>query len=429
MRILFFSHTFVPDYTGGAEVSLYHTCRGLQARGYDCTVLTVNSRGRERSDQWYEVDGIPVHRLTWVTKKRRPLTDLLDGRVYAPIQRAIQQLKPDIFHPHNVAQATLAPFVAAQATRTPTLCTLHDHWLLCPANMLYRADGALCNPADHPEGSCGNCYRRYEYWADIDKRKLWMKRLTSHVRYFISPSQALIDLHIAGGFEPERFRLIPYALPAPNLQEARHPQLLEAAEAAKTRPTIVYAGGGVHSKGADLLSLAIPGLLAAIPNLQIVIAGSGEAEYFQDWARYAPAVRILGKVPFNEMRALFAIGDLALIASVWPENSPVVIYENFQVGTPVLASAVGGVPELIEDEKTGYLYPRNDVQQLIEKVVRHFQRPPHERRKMRQACVAAARTHLTLEDHLNATEALYAELLAESKGEGVAPPYSVEVAV
>jgi glycosyltransferase involved in cell wall biosynthesis len=255
-----------------------------------------------------------------------------------------------------------------------------------------------------------------------------MKRLTSHVRYFISPSQALIDLHIAGGFEPERFRLIPYALPAPNLQEARHPQLLEAAEAAKTRPTIVYAGGGVHSKGADLLSLAIPGLLAAIPNLQLVIAGSGEAEYFQDWARYAPAVRILGKVPFNEMRALFAIGDLALIASVWPENSPVVIYENFQVGTPVLASAVGGVPELIEDEKTGYLYPRNDVQQLIEKAVRHFQRPPHERRKMRQACVAAARTHLTLEDHLNATEALYAELLAESKGEAIMPPRQVEVA-
>ncbi len=69
MRVVFFTHTFVPDYVGGAEVSLYHTCHGLQARGVDCLVLTANSRGRGREDQWYEVDGIPVHRFTWRTKR------------------------------------------------------------------------------------------------------------------------------------------------------------------------------------------------------------------------------------------------------------------------------------------------------------------------------------------------------------------------
>lgn len=93
MRIVFLSHTFVPDYIGGAEVSLYHTCRGLQARGHDCVVLAVNSRGRERADQWYEVDGIPVHRLTWITKQRRTLTDLFDARLFPPLYQDLRRLK------------------------------------------------------------------------------------------------------------------------------------------------------------------------------------------------------------------------------------------------------------------------------------------------------------------------------------------------
>lgn len=411
MRVVFFTHTFFPDYIAGAELSLYHTCRGLQARGYDCAVLTVNSRGKGRADQWFEVDGIPIHRLTLTTKKRRPLTDLFDARVFPLVRRDLRHLRPDIFHLHNVAQATLAPFVAARSTGTPTVCTLHDHWLLCPNNMLYRDDGTVCDPAQRPNG-CGNCWRRYEYWAAIGKRRQWMAELTSNVARFVSPSQALIDLHVSGGFDAKRFSHIPNALAAPDWVEPRNEQIIEACLAAKTRPTLVFAGGGVRNKGAEVILRALPGLLQAIPNLQFIIAGPGEAEYFREYARYAPTVRVLGKVPFNEMRALFAAADLTLSASVWPENSPMIIYENYQVGTPMLGSAIGGIPEMIDEGKTGYLFAPDDHEQMIAKVVYHFQRPPHERRQMRQACVVAAHTRWTLERHLDLTQALYAEILA-----------------
>ena len=410
MRVVFFTHTFVPDYIGGAEVSLYHTCRGLQARGVDCVVLTVNSRGGGRTDQWYEVDGIPVHRMTRRTKQRRPLTDLFDARIFPLVRNDLRRLRPDIFHLHNVAQSTLAPFVAARTTGTPTICTLHDHWLLCPSNMLYRNDGTICDPAQYPNG-CGNCYRRYEYWADIPQRRQWMQRLTSNVTRFVSPSQALIELHVSAGFERQRFRHIPNALDTPTLEEPRHELVIEACLAAQSQPTLVFGGGGVHTKGADVILRALPGLLEAIPNLQFVIAGPGEAEYFRNYARFAPAVRVLGKVPFYEMRALFAAADLSLLASVWPENSPMTIYENYQVGTPVLASAIGGIPELIDEGQTGYLFAPNDHEALVAQAVRHFARPAHERRQMRQACVVAARTRWTLEHHLDLTQELYAEVL------------------
>jgi glycosyltransferase involved in cell wall biosynthesis len=410
MRILFFTHTFTPDYTGGAEVSLYHTCRGLLARGVDAMILAVTTHGAKPTDEWYEVDGIPVHRIQLAQKLRSPSAELFSPQAFWAVRRALQQLQPDIFHTHNVAHATLAPLVASWATRTPTVATLHDQWLLCPNNMLYQADGTVCDPAAHPNG-CGNCFRRYEYWGSRADRRRWTLRATRHVAHFISPSQALIDLHVAGGFDRSRFRLVPYALTQPTWGDPTHPGVLEVLAQADARPTLAFAGGGVVIKGAEVMLRAIPTLLEAIPDVQLAIAGTGDAQYFQEYARYAPDVKVLGMVPFLDMRALFAGADLSLVPSVWPENSPVVIYENFQVGTPVVGSAIGGIPELIEPNKTGYLFAPNHAEEMVARVVEHMQRPAHERRRMRQACVAAARARWTLTRHLDLLEAVYADLL------------------
>ena len=63
MRVLFVTNTFLPNYTGGAEVSLYHTCRGLMRDEVACSVLHVNNRRDKTKEDWYDVDGIPVHRV------------------------------------------------------------------------------------------------------------------------------------------------------------------------------------------------------------------------------------------------------------------------------------------------------------------------------------------------------------------------------
>ena len=76
----------------------------------------------------------------------------------------------------------------------------------------------------------------------------------------------------------------------------------------------------------------------------------------------------------------------------------------------MLGSAIGGVPELIDEGRTGYLFPPNDHDTLVAKAAQHFARPPHERRRMRQACIETARANLTLERHLDCTQAVYAEV-------------------
>lgn len=410
MRLLLITNTFPPGYTGGAEVSNYHTCRELIRRGVQCLILFVNARMVEHIDEWYELDGIPVHRVNFVTKKRRPVKDIFDQRVYKAVRAELQQLKPDLVHITNVSGTTLAPYVACRVMGIPVVNTLHDLWLLCPNNMLYRDDGSFCDPAQSPK-RCQDCFRRYDFWGNIPYRRQVFATLTSNVKVFISPSQALINQHVRAGYAADRFRLIPYGFEELTSVEPQHPGIRGVIASAHNYRTIVFVGGGVEIKGAGVLIRATPLLLRHVENLRVIVTGVGEERYLAQFRHYAPAVRVLGWVPFAEIRALFATADLTIVPSVCHENSPVAIYENYQVGTPVIGSAFGGIPELIDKGKTGYLFPVHDADALAEKVILHFARPAYERRHVRQCCVEKMQMHLTMEKHIKDTLQVYQEIL------------------
>lgn len=408
MHALFLINTFPPGYTGGAEVSAYNTCRDLIRAGVDCSVLVVNNRRSETIDEWYDLDGIPVHRVSFSTEKRSAFSDVFDQRVYRAVRGELSRLRPDLVHIHNVSGATLAPYVACRTCNTPVVNSLHDLWLLCPNNMLYRQDGSFCDPRHRPV-TCQNCFRRYDFWGNVPYRRTVFAALTSNVKAFISPSQALIDQHVLAGYASERFHLIRYGFRDTGVQKSRHPALQRARELAEGHRIVVFAGGGVEMKGAAVVLHSLPMMLRHIEGLRVLVAGLGEKRFLTQFRRYAPAVQVLGWVPFDETEALYALADLTLVPSVCHENSPVVIYENFRVGTPVLGSAFGGIPELIEEGKTGYLFSVGDASALAEKAILHFARPAHERRRMRKRCVREKREHLTSEAHIEEVLRVYRE--------------------
>jgi glycosyltransferase involved in cell wall biosynthesis len=397
MRVLLINNWFPPDMAGGAEVALRHTCQGLQRAGVACTLLAVTTRGEQPVDEWFHVDHIPVHRVHF--HARLPLQEVVDWRVYRTVRREIAAVQPDVVHIHNVSGASLSPFLACRRAGAPVVNTLHDLWLLCPNNMRYRSDGSYCDPARFPNG-CDRCFRRYDYWAPAPQRRRLFQALTANVRRFLSPSQALIDRHVEAGYARDRFLLIPYGIAEPPSVEPQHPLLRQLLRAGARPPIVVFAGGGNEHKGAHVMLAAIPALRQQIPDLQILIAGGGEPRLLDQFRTYGPAVRTLGPASAADMRALYALADLSIVASVWHENSPVVIYESFQMGAPVAGSRFGGIPELIDEEETGYLFPVGDAAALAAQVVRHFQKAPWERRRMRLRCVATARTRLALDTHV-----------------------------
>jgi glycosyltransferase involved in cell wall biosynthesis len=275
--------------------------------------------------------------------------------------------------------------------------------------MLYRRDGSFCDPRESPHG-CRDCFRRYDFWADIPYRRRVFAALTSNVKTFISPSQALIDRHVEAGYAAERFRMIAYGFREPEPQDS-HFSLAGVLPTGSHCRTIVFAGGGHENKGASVLLQALPTLFRRVDRLRVIVAGAGEKRILAEFRQYSPGVQVLGAVPFADMRALFALADLTIVASVWPENSPVVIYESFQAGTPVVGSQFGGIPELIRSGETGYLFPVSAPLALAEAIALHFSRPSLERRRMRQRCVEEVRTRFALDNHIRELKTVYQEVL------------------
>jgi glycosyltransferase involved in cell wall biosynthesis len=412
MRVLSITNTFPPGYTGGAEIANYHSCRGLIQQGIDCSMLVLNNRISDSADEWYELDGIPVHRVTYMLP-RCAVTDVFDWRFYRVVRSELRRLSPDLVHIYNVSGATLAPHLACRSLGVPVVNTLHDLWLLCPNNMLYRADGSFCDPRQQ-RVDCRRCFRRYDFWANVPYRRRLFAALTSNVRLFISPSQALIERHAEAGYAVERFRLVRYGFAKPVPERLSFSRFDHLMEDDHVQRTLVFAGGGVEIKGVGVLLEALPDMLRSTEHQRLIIAGGGEQRILNQFRQYAPHVQVLGVVSAADMHALFAIADLTIVPSICHENLPVVISESFQAGVPAVGSRIGGIPELIRHGDTGYLFPVGDPAALAETIRCHFARPAVERRRMRLRCVQEVRTRFTLQKHVRALREVYREVLRGS---------------
>lgn len=412
MRLLLVTNYFPPHYTGGAEVVIYNEYHGLRERGVEASVLMINARMSQRLDRHLQYEGIPLHEVLhrpyWL---KSGLLQAFDPRIYRDLLAELRSVRPDLVHIHNVSGATLAPFIACQRLDIPVVLTLHDHWLLCPNNMLYRRDGSLCD-ASSSTRACNRCLRRYDFWANIPGRRRLFARMVASVRLFISPSHKLVDLHVAAGYDRSRFRVVHNGIKPTLFQQPEDPAVQAVARDMGLHRTLLFAGAIAESKGIATLVEATPLLARYVPGFRLVVAGAGDPRLVEALRNLdQERVKLLGKVPFQEMRTLYATADLTVIPSLWYENSPMCIYESLLAGTPVLGSDVGGIPELIEPGTTGYTFRRGDPVALTERVVQHFARSARERRSMRRHCVEHARSHMTLDRHLDQLQQVYKEIL------------------
>jgi len=413
MRVLVITNYFPPHYVGGAELSAYNTCCGLLRRGVDVSVLMTNARMPARREQRRVVNGLDVRESTFRPfMGRLVLLQAFDPRVYWIVHQELRRERPDLVHVHNVSGASLAPIVAARRLGVPVVVTLHDHWLLCPNNMLYRGRGVLCDPR-RPATDCGACFRRQDFWGNLRGRREWFARQVEDVRLFVSPSRNLVELHIAAGYDSQRFCVVPYGIEPGSYSVPEDSLVRQCAREGGLFYTMLFTGGTVESKGIQTLMAALPVLSQYIEGFRLLIAGRSDRRQLGSVRkRYLAAVRLLGRVPFQDMRWLYATSDLVVVPSVWYENSPMTILEGLLAGTPALGSRIGGIPELVVEGETGYLFEPGAPTSLVERVLEHQACSAVERRRMRQRCVEYVHAHLSMERHLDRMQAVYQEALA-----------------
>jgi starch synthase len=134
------------------------------------------------------------------------------------------------------------------------------------------------------------------------------------------------------------------------------------------RPVVLAVGRVEKRKGADTLLRALPRVAARFPDCDFVFAGRVSADMIE-MVRDAPQqAKFLGWLPREELVRWYQRATIVTAPSVW-DNSPNTVYEAMSCSTPVIASRVGGIPELVDDGLTGLLTPPEDAEALAEAIL------------------------------------------------------------
>jgi glycosyltransferase involved in cell wall biosynthesis len=187
-------------------------------------------------------------------------------------------------------------------------------------------------------------------------------------RHVFCPSAYLRDVALGWGLDRERVSVLPN--PAPEVPPLPSSEELRR-ELAFSGNTLVFAGRLGPQKALDVLLRALTG----VPEVALVVAGDGpERAALERTAHELEVdgrVSFLGAVPRDRVLRLFRAADASVLPSAW-ENFPHTVVEALAVGCPVIATAVGGVPEVVRDGENGLLVSPRDPAALAAAIERFF---------------------------------------------------------
>ena len=380
MKILMVNKFLYPN--GGSETYMFTLGEQLTKMGHEVQYFGMEHEGRAVGNRAnaYTSD-MNFHGGSKLAKLTYPLKTIYSGEARKKLRLVLEDFQPDVVHLNNFNyQLTPSVILEVEAWRKQTgrscrmIYTAHDYQLVCPNHMLYRPEeGRTCEACigGHYE-SCmkHRCIHgsRARSALGMLEAKYWNGRNT----------YALIDRIICcSAFMKEKldtnliFRDKTVALHnfvADDLPQAR-----------EKRPYVLYFGRYSEEKG-------LPTLLKAfeqMPDIPLVLAGGGPME---EHMTLPPNARSVGFQKGAALKKLIAEARFTVYPSVWYENCPLSVMESIASGTPVIGARIGGIPELIEDGKTGLLFESGNVQELTNQIRRLW-----DDAALRASCEAACR--------------------------------------
>ncbi len=358
----------------------------------------------------HEVDTVIVSNdaIVGFADKARAALGVADGPLTGErISDAVRRFAPDVVHVHNFFPL-ISPRVHARvrALGPATVQTLHNFRITCANGLLMRAGRPceLCLTGSSLHAVAHRCYRGSfagsaalaHMIATHRREQTWQR----HVDRFIVLSNFARDIFVRAGLPAERIAVKPNAVAD-----------LAGGETAE-RAGVLFVGRLSPEKGVDHLIAA-----ARLTRVPITIVGDGpEAARL---AAVAPdTVRFLGALPRADVRAVMARARALVMPSIWFEGFPVTVAEAFAAGTPVIASRIGALAEIVEDGRTGWLVNPGDPAELAAAIDRALS-DPIEAAARGAAARQTYRARYTAEAALASLEAIYAEAIASRRAAGL----------
>lgn len=313
-----------------------------------------------------------LQKISWRDKLRSMHRVLWSREAQKQLELLLQEFAPDIAHIHNIYHQ-ISPSILAtlKKHRIPIVHTLHDYKLLTANySMLVRGQvytatkgGKYYNELRHKtmkDSYAASALAMVEMYTHK-----FMKVYEKNVDCFISPSHFLKDLVLDWNIPVKRIEVLRNFVDTTNIQPTH-----------TNKGYILYAGGLYPEKGVDTL---LDSLANFKYDFALQIAGTGpELSALQQQAvalNISQHVTWLGHLPPDQLAQTIANAAVVVVPSRWYENCPYSVLEAFAHGKPVIATDIGGLPELVQPNTTGWLFELNNTEALRSALHEVYEKP------------------------------------------------------
>ena len=346
---------------GGAETYMFGLGDYLKSLGHQVEYFGMYSDNNCVSNSINCLtDNIDFKNAGLTDKLKYSLKTIYSKEAAIKIGKVIEAFKPDIVHLNNINfQLTPSIIYEIKKHNTPIVQTVHDVQIACPNHRMYNeASEKICSAC--ADGRFINCTKNKcvhgsslkSLIASIESYYYHSKDTYNLVDAYICPSRFMADTIIKAGVSSEKTTVIHNYCTSYGQLEPK----------SKDNDYVLYFGRLSIEKGIKTLT----DVCRELPEINFIFAGTGNLEKL---CQGIDNVKCVGFKSGNELNELIRNAKFTVCPSEWYENCPMSIIESLSLGTPVIASDLGGTPELIENGKTGFIFKAYDKTDLKNKIV------------------------------------------------------------
>lgn len=348
---------------GGAETVCFNTGKMLEAHGHKVIYFTL---------KWADNKPSPYSKYFPESKETRrgPLKQIKNMVNYfyhfeaaKKIEQLILDEKPEIAHIHLIwGQITPSIFPVLKKYNIPILFTVHDYRIVCPAYTFRNGKGQICE----------ECQGKYFYKCFTNrccKGSKLMSMVMATEQYFrnkfFNPAQFIDGFIYVSNFAKNiQEKYMPAVKSTPNIILYNFStSIIQKGKSTPKDKYFLFFGRLSYEKGLKTLLTAFKD----IPECKLKVVGTGPKE--EELKQFVlktnmQNVDFLGYKQGKELSDLVYNAYFVVVPSEWYENNPMTIIEAYSVGTPVIGAKIGGIPEIVDDGKTGFQFTSANVEEL-----------------------------------------------------------------
>ena len=357
MKVLLINNIFYRK--GGSEAVFFNTAEILKKHGHEVVFFSFKREENvacEQSEYFPELGG----------KAKQMISYFWNKEAARQLEKLIIAEKPDVAHVH-LFWGLMSPsiFGVLQKHNVPLVHTAHDYRLVCPGYTFKDGKGEACERCkrwNYYQCALHKCSKGNIVLSTVMSTEMYTRQLfknpLKNIDGFIFVSKFSEQKHIEHHNEyKDAHHIVLYNYTSPMLEPAME----------KKEDYFLFYGRLSYEKG-------IPTLLkvfAKNPELKLKVVGDGPLGdgLRSEYASYK-SIEFLGYKSGLDLFELVRNAKFVCVPSEWYENNPMTIVESYSLGTPVIGANIGGIPEIIEEGKTGLLFESGNVSALEEQVVK-----------------------------------------------------------